>query len=136
LDATLDEDFDDVTATHSPDQNLLRRAGARERRSASVSSITPMRHRSSAAPPAPPAPPVRLLGMDTLRALLRRFTDDAGPAARPLMLREIALLGARPETFPLLMSWQLIAALGQLLDDGVTRRRFIEDADQILKTTT
>ncbi len=130
LDATHDEDFDDVTATHSPDQNLLRRAGARERRSASVSTITPMRPRPA------PAPPVRLLGMDALRALLRRFTDDAGPAARPLMLREIALLGARPETFPLLMSWQLIAALGQLLDDGATRKRFIEDADQILKTTT
>jgi hypothetical protein len=127
LDATLDDDFDEITRTQAPDQGLLRKAGAVER--APGSGITARRHRTS-------PEPVCLLGMDVLRALLRRFTDDAGPAARPLMLREIASLGAAPETFPLLLAWQLIAALGQRLDDHATRRRFVEDADQILKTMT
>lgn len=127
LDATPD-DFEEITATQAPDQGLLKQAGAPERSPSSVSGITPMRHRL------PPAPPVRMLGMDTLRALLRRFTDDAGPAARPLLLREVSLLGARPETFPLLLSGQLVAALGQLLDDETTRRRFVADAHRILKS--
>jgi hypothetical protein len=128
LDATPD-DFEEITATQAPDLGLLQQAGAAQRTSSSVSGITPMRHRL------PPAPPVRLLALDTLRALLRRFTDDAGPAARPLMLREISLLGARPETFPLLLSGQLIAAMGQLLDDDTTRRHFLADAHRILKST-
>ena len=130
LDATPDDDFDEITRTQAPDLGLLQRAGAPEPAPSSASGIKQVRQRVL------PTPPVRLLGMDTLRALLQRFTDDAGPAARPLLLREIAHLGARPETFPLLSTWQLIAALGQRLDDLDTRRRFIEDADRILKTTT
>lgn len=73
-----------------------------------------------------------LLEVSALRLLLARLTEDAGPAARPMMLVEIQQLGATVEVFPRLLIGTLITRLSERLDVVETRRNFILDARELL----
>jgi hypothetical protein len=115
-DATYEAD--EITAVHTPDPALLRIA------------------RISVLPQRPPPPPSRraklqLLPLQILRTLLERYSEAAGPAARPLMLKAILDLNATPEQFPLLLRGELIRVLSQRLDNPQTRASFIDDANRI-----
>ncbi len=129
LDVT--DEADEVTAKHAPDLSLLRQTDPTSGpRPAGESGIARVRQPP---PPRREATKIRLLPLACLRSLLERYTECAGPAARPLMLREIAKLNATPERFPLLLRGELLAALAARLDDHATRQRFIDDARVILE---
>jgi hypothetical protein len=106
------EEKDEKTAQHTPDPLLLRSASARA--------------------PASEGRATAILPIERLKLLLERYVECAGPAARPILLSEIAKLQATPERFPLRLRARLLLALSSRLDDGATRSAFIEDAQYIL----
>lgn len=92
---------------------------------------------SRAVPPQAEGTPgarIRVLPLESLKRLLERYSDCAGPAARPIILQEIARLHATPEQFPLLLRAELISALAARLDNETTRELFEFDARSILET--
>jgi hypothetical protein len=113
LDAVSQSDErDEKTAQHVPDPALLRNA--------------------SASPPSSSSHATAILPIARLKLLLERYVECAGPAARPILLAEIARLDATPERFPLRLRARLLLALSSRLDDGTTRALFLEDAQYIL----
>lgn len=124
LDAVGDDDSDEQTTEHTPDPSLLHRAAPPQR----------MSEAPAAEPPAPKAP-VALVRTECLTRLLERYVDCVGPAARPLLLREIGRLGATPQQFPVSLRGQLALALAQRLDEPGARNAFYQDALFILGGT-
>lgn len=122
------DDADETTAVHSPDPALLNKTRFSAFPPPTQESVVTRR-------PPPPSQRAQLLPLETLRALLSRYTEDAGPAARPLMLKAINDLHAAPEQFPLLLRGELVRTLGQRLDNPTTRALFVQDAQRIMDET-
>jgi hypothetical protein len=106
------EEREEKTAQHTPDPGLLQ----------SASSGAPVSEGRA----------IAILPIARLKLLLERYVECAGPAARPILLSEIAKLEATAEHFPLRLRARLLLALASRLDDGQTRSAFIEDAQYIL----
>ena len=73
-----------------------------------------------------------LVRLECLKRLLERYSDCVGPAARPLLLREIEQLGATPQAFPSALRSELAHALASRLDEPIARGAFLQDALFIL----
>lgn len=141
LDAVLPDGEDEITAEHAPDPGLLHHSSRRSRPPGAAGhenpqsgvSLVPSRRRVPEPPPPRPPPTIRTVALENMKMLLDRFTQDAGPAARPILVQELQRLQTTPERFPLLLCGQLLSALGSRLDDSETRARFVADAQRILQ---
>ncbi len=84
-------------------------------------------------PPRQPLGGTRTISLQQLRNLRDEYNNYVGPAARLILLRQIAELGATAEAFPFAYRNQLITALAARLDDPDSCEHFIKAALNIVE---